>query len=274
VRLPTPTNVAGVAREVTNGLKLLQGTRSRRLWLRDLATTHAGRAGYGGRSDKLRLINLRNGINLHYRLNAGDLQGFREVWLDETYRVPVDLGEVHSIVDLGANIGLTSVYLAHTHQARNLVAVEPVRANAEVARSNLAINGIVGSVIEAAIGLGDGATLFEESTSSNRGRVADSGILVRQISMDTVMRELGTTEIDILKMDIEGHEDKLLRGDTSWLGSVRCLMIEFHPPLADVPVLVRSLQDQGFTYFPTGSVFARSVSTFVRRGAATRPVLR
>jgi FkbM family methyltransferase len=218
----------------------------------------------------LRLIKLRNGIELQYRLNEGDLQGFREVWLDRTYRVPADLGPVCSVVDLGANIGLTSVYLAHAHGASKVVAVEPVRANAEVARSNLSINGIPGAVIEAVIGPTDGQALFEESRSSNRGRVGASGSSVRQISMATVIEVLGTSAIDILKIDIEGYEDTLLRGDTAWLAGVRCVIIEFHPPIADVPRLIKTLQDQGFTYVPTGSVFPRSASTFVREDAAAR----
>jgi hypothetical protein len=38
-----------------------------------------------------RRIRVRGGIELNYRLNRGDMQSIREVWMDECYRLPFEL---------------------------------------------------------------------------------------------------------------------------------------------------------------------------------------
>jgi FkbM family methyltransferase len=212
----------------------------------------------------VRTIRLHDGAHLRYRLNRGDLQSFREVWLGETYRLPAALASVETIVDLGANIGLTSVYLAQHYGARRLIAVEPVPSNAALLRQNLELNNVAGDVIEAVIGAVDGVAHFHDASHSNLGYVADEGRDVRSVSMKTVLDQLGTAEIDILKVDIEGGEQGLLTGERSWLRHVRSLMIEFHPPLVDSKRLAAVIESEGFRHIAAGSIHAHSTSTFIR----------
>src|SRR5437870_1905392 len=61
--------------------------------------------------NKERSIRLRGGIKLTYRLNKGDIWSLREVWLFDCYRFPADIHPEY-VLDLGANIGMTSVWLA------------------------------------------------------------------------------------------------------------------------------------------------------------------
>lgn len=62
-------------------------------------------------SDRVRRIQLLDGTRLSYRLNRGDMQSIREVWLDEAYELPFKPAS-GVLIDLGANIGLTSLWLA------------------------------------------------------------------------------------------------------------------------------------------------------------------
>ena len=111
-----------------------------------------------------RKIRLKGGIELCYRLNKGDLHGIREVWFDEAYRLPFD-DPSGALLDLGANIGLTSVWLAKRYSFSRVIAVEPDPNNARLVRLNLELNGINGEVIEAAIGPHEGLARFESSHS-------------------------------------------------------------------------------------------------------------
>jgi FkbM family methyltransferase len=54
------------------------------------------------------------------------------VWFDEVYRLPFDEPS-GTLLDLGANIGLTSVWLAKKYQIERVIAVEPDRTNAILA---------------------------------------------------------------------------------------------------------------------------------------------
>jgi FkbM family methyltransferase len=154
-------------------------------------------------SGRERRIRLRGGVEITYRLNRADLQAIREVWLDETYRLPVGLGRIDTLVDLGANIGLTSLYLARRHGCSTILAVEPDPANARLARVNFKRNGLAGEVLEAAVAPEDGVVYFGADRNSLVGRVGPMGRQVRALSMHSVLRRVGGSA-DLVKMDIEG----------------------------------------------------------------------
>jgi hypothetical protein len=46
--------------------------------------------------------------------------------------------------------------------------------------------------------------------------------------MDTLIRMSGSSEIHLVKIDIEGSEAELFGSNLAWLQAVRCLAIEFH----------------------------------------------
>jgi tRNA1(Val) A37 N6-methylase TrmN6 len=67
-----------------------------------------------------------------YRLNKGDLHSIREVWFEEAYRLPFE-DPSGTLLDLGANIGLTGVWLAKRYAIERVIAVEPDCDNAMLA---------------------------------------------------------------------------------------------------------------------------------------------
>jgi FkbM family methyltransferase len=217
-------------------------------------------------SAKERRIRLKGGVTLAYRPQGGDLWSIREIWLCESYRLPSFAPSPAIVIDLGANIGTTSVWLAKRHGCRQLIAVEPSVSNAALVRVNFALNRTPGTVIEAAVAPFDGEARFEENSMSNLGRLGEHGRPVRAVSMTTVMKELpGDTEVDLLKLDIEGGEQALLTGgELPWLRRVRSIIAEFHPRLVDYAGLIRILQNSGFTYYPAGTCHPDSMDFFLR----------
>lgn len=214
-----------------------------------------------------RTVRFRDGIVITYRLNRGDIQGIREIFLDHAYRLPFDVAS-SCLVDLGANIGLTSVWLAKTYGASRLVAVEPDPSNARLARKNLQDNGIDATLIEAAIGSTDGTTFFAESAESNLGQVASAGRPVKMISMATLLGYLNAGQmIDVLKLDIEGGEQDLLSANIEWLQRVKSIIAEFHPDRVDYPTLIKTIENANFTYLPPSSVFPDNMDAFVSAAA-------
>lgn len=214
-------------------------------------------------SDGLRKLRLRDGVTISYRLNRGDLQSIREVWLDEEYRLPEDAAPYGSLVDLGGNIGLTSLWLAKTYGYKTIVAVEPSTENAELVRINLASNNVDATVIEAAVGPQDGTAVFAASEESNMGRLGadgDKGIEVTLMSMKSILSTAGVSgQIDLLKLDIEGGEEQLVDGDLGWLSSVRRIVAELHPAIVDTDKVIAAIEDSGLT-FVAGSGDLNAVS--------------
>jgi FkbM family methyltransferase len=178
-------------------------------------------------------------------------------------------------VDLGANIGLTSLWIHSKYGCERIIAIEPDKGNAQVARENFALNDVPGEVIEAAIGPRDGIARFACNSLSNLGKVvcttqpaaAHATVDIQMISMATVLEKLSDDScIDLLKIDIEGGEQELFQENScKWLAKVNAIIIEFHPGLVDCDTLVRHLEQRGFDHIPPNSVFPGNVEAFVRR---------
>jgi FkbM family methyltransferase len=197
---------------------------------------------------------MRDGTLLTYRLNRGDIQAIREIWLDEAYMPPDEAYALHSIIDLGANIGFTSVYLARRLRPATLISVEPDPANAAILRRNLAQNGIDAIVVEAAVGPEDGTARFRRDAASNLGSLAEDGdITVPVVSVPTLIDRLGPSpQRTLLKLDIEGGEQQLFASEVGWLDHVGCLLAELHPAVADVESIVTAIEQSGLALKPGG----------------------
>ena len=262
--LPGLKTLGAMARELRGAKRVARDGRSFARLAIDIVLYRALKLGGFGMRNRERTIRLQNGVTLTYRLNRGDIQSIREVWLDNVYRLPFDL-TVSRVVDLGANIGLTSVYFAKTYGAQTILAVEPNPANAELARRNFEQNGISARVIEAAIGPVDGFARFSDTLDSNLGAVSEAGREVRMISMSTLCAESPRMgPIDLLKMDIEGGEQALLSGSIEWLGEVRAIIAEFHPDIVDYPGLAERISGAGFRWYKVGAVYERTTDAFIR----------
>jgi FkbM family methyltransferase len=222
--------------------------------------------------DRERTVRCANGITLTYRLNRGDLQSIREVFLQESYRLPFCL-QPRSLVDLGANIGITSIWFSQHYPIEKIIAIEPNPNNADILRRNLLNNKINARVIEAAIGSTDGSIVFHLSGDSNQGTILEtdeqnnrSGEMeVKMISMATVLAELDSSEeIDLVKMDIEGGEEELLSANLSWLSRTKAMIAELHPPLIDYQKTIKIIEREGFRYIPANTVHLNNMDAFLR----------
>lgn len=209
------------------------------------------------------------GGETHYRFNRGDVQSIREVLVEEHYKLPFDL-QVRTALDLGANIGLWSLWMQRHHTLEKVVAVEPSGENAEVTRRNFAANRMPGEVIEAAAGPEDGRARFAVRRESNLGSVVIGGaaasdcVEVRQVSVSGLMNQF-PNGVDLVKMDVEGAEGALLaEGANEWLRGVKALIVEWHPDRCDPAPLLAAVQRQGFRHFPANVHRQDNLSAFLR----------
>ena len=132
--------------------------------------------------------------------------------------------ETFSFVDVGANVGLYSLFVASYCKAAqissDIIAIEPGVKMAERLSDNIAASDARIQVIRAAVSdkpgtgrLGGGEINRGEAhlmdTSIDLGNAATGEIVV----IDTLARialSHGLTKIDAMKLDIEGHDEKAL----------------------------------------------------------------
>jgi FkbM family methyltransferase len=133
-------------------------------------------------------------------------------------------------IDVGANIGFYAVPLGM--RARSLgsrvIAFEPVPSNSQRLVENIALNGLAGTVEIVRAGLSNKArtasiTLREDFQAGgdvgNAALVIDDGkdsefptLSIALMRLDDIWQELGSPRLDVVKVDIEGHEDLFLEG--------------------------------------------------------------
>ncbi len=209
-----------------------------------------------------------DGATITYRLNRGDIQGIREVWYERAYRIPFGPAP-RTVLDLGANIGLTSVWLSRTYGCDLIVGVEPDHENVVLARRNFADNGVRGEIIEAAIAPCNGTAPFGASSQFNLGSlVMFEGKTVEVDTRDpqSILADAGIEGVDLCKLDIEGGEGPLLlEGDTGWLRMVRSVIAELHDTVIDAHAVVAALEAGGLRHFPAG-VDGRKLEFFTALG--------
>jgi FkbM family methyltransferase len=177
-------------------------------------------------------VQLRNGLRLRARIV--ELQAFLEIFFDGAYEqdaIPWD--EVHSIVDVGANAGVATIWFAGRAPLATVLAIEPSPSVLPLLTANVTRNGLGNRVRVLAMALGSapGSARVERAESSlvMRTSVAkESGPNV--VPVLTLAQALENyDEVDVLKLDIEGSEyDVLLTAEEYVIRKIRVLVCEHH----------------------------------------------
>lgn len=179
------------------------------------------------------------------------IRTYEDIWVDELYRF-VSGTTSPLILDCGANIGLSVIYFKYFYPRARVVAFEPDPKIFQVLKANVASFGLLDVTLEQkALWSSEGIQLFEPDGSVG-GRIA--GVVRRRepIEIQTVrLRDWLDTEVEMLKIDIEGAELEVLVDCQDQLANVNYLFVEYHsqpnePQRLDELLLI--LGGAGFRY--------------------------
>lgn len=142
----------------------------------------------------------------------------------------VDPRAARIVWDLGANVGLTAAHLATVLPSARVFAVELDAGNAAIAEQTLQGFGDRCDVQRAGVATEDGTLTYGSSDGTAVAfRVGEGSQTAPAVSLDGLLARSGGP-VDYVKMDIEGAEREVLRGNTSWAAHVRTIAVEVHPP--------------------------------------------
>lgn len=131
-------------------------------------------------------------------------------------------------VDIGANLGEWSVPLAKAvGPTGRLLCCEPNPAVAAALAATLAINNLPQAVVlpVAASSTDGAARLAVDAVDSGRSQLADTGIAVQSRTLDSLVAEHDLQRLDLLKIDVEGHEAQVLAGAGATLARLRPALV-------------------------------------------------
>jgi FkbM family methyltransferase len=190
-------------------------------------------------------------------------------------------GEVRTIFDVGANVGETVDEYRKAFPAADIHAFEPDPTAMEKLRSRSSrMSGI--TLSDRIVSDHDGEVTFVTTELNNLSHVAHAGEGGRTypcLALDTYCEQTGITEIDVLKVDTEGHDLKVLDGARSLLDArrVKTICVEYgfaHNGLLHLEDLVDYLFARDFTLYMTfdhwiwNGVLDHGNALFVRRDLA------
>ena len=200
------------------------------------------------------------------RERTTDFKVFDEIFLERAYApcvaaLPDHLGRV-ALIDLGANIGLSALFLARSLQIEEIIAVEPDPDNFQLLSENIGKTGLANrsTAVHAFAGAGRGfAELLDSGNGAwgmRMGPPSDSGTPV--LPLADIAGAVKTDAPLILKCDIEGAERQLFLHIRDWEHLIRYVLLELHTEFLSAEELGACLKSSGFRWTVHGDLPARA----------------
>ena len=207
----------------------------------------------------VRRYRLRGGGAVLLRHGSTDRRVFDEVFLEKIYAPGIARfaagGAPTILVDLGANIGLSTVFLARRLKLTRIVAVEPSPDNFRLLLENTqdlagrctALNAFAGAERGFAhlVDAGFGAWGLRMGAASSYGTPV--------LPLAEILPAAPGARI-LLKCDIEGSERHLFRNIRDWEHLVDFILLELHTEFFTAAELEHCLEESGYDWVRYGAV--------------------
>jgi len=181
----------------------------------------------------------------------------REIWGGHCYYVELE-SEAPTIIDVGAHIGMASLYFAKNYPTAKIISLEPNPLTYKILEENIWQNR-----------LEDRVTCLHQAVSDHAGKQSlhlnpkpndwqlNSSLnpttwtnqpLPNSVAVETItLSSLLDQPVDLLKLDVEGMEQQLISEAMGKLRLVRQIFIEFHPrPSNNLTDILTLLEKQNF----------------------------
>lgn len=204
---------------------------------------------------------LKNGIELlvpNRKTNRTTILSIKEIFVDEIY--PARSEGLKTVVDIGAQSGIFSLYAAYHNPGAIIHSFEPDPGNYEQLCLNIKVNNFADRITSfnaAVAGRTEPVSFFINENSSRAHSMFGTGegqkqVVVQALSLDDLFQASQIAQCDFLKIDIEGAEyDVLFNATRETLSKINKLVLECHPiqrdgTYYDITTMEKFLQKNGF----------------------------
>jgi FkbM family methyltransferase len=189
------------------------------------------------------------------RRGTSDFSTLKTTFLQQYHLPHKILSSNPTILDLGCNVGYTTLHFAYQYPSARIIGVEMDYDNFKLAQRNTCnFKNIF--LLNKAISISDGFVSYSKNSHEDAYQISpystgivDQEIKVESITMSSILVSLNLKYINYMKMDIEGEEVRVFDeqlSDLSWLNNVEMLNIEVHTNIRDLNLIISVLEDNNF----------------------------
>ncbi len=183
---------------------------------------------------------------------------YREIFIGGVYDFKLE-SNAPRIIDCGSNIGLSILYFKKVYPMAQIIGFEPHPVIYKTLQHNINVNNLNNVVIhQKAMSEEQGDLDFyldeDDLGALNMGLVGRPGQSEKITVVADTLSNYITTDIDLLKLDIEGAEEGVLRQlyESGALNKVKNIVCEYHHHIENgidrLSHTLRILEDAGFGY--------------------------
>jgi FkbM family methyltransferase len=171
------------------------------------------------------------------------------------------------IIDCGAHIGLFTVWVFQNlkdvikQNKMKIIAIEPVSRNYRLLLFNIKLHNLESTVIPLKIGLSDkfgfhdilipetwgasSSSMLATHISKLRTTIKHSET-VPTVTLDKLIKMLKLERVELIKMDIEGMEKRVLESSQNVLAITNGIVVEVHTTVNEPDDIITLLEKHGF----------------------------
>ena len=188
-----------------------------------------------------------SGLKIKIRKDSTDLMALTHVWLIEEYKTQnFQIKNNDVIIDVGAHIGLFSLYASQFCKTGSIYSFEPVKENYDLFLENVQMNSLkqIKPFNLAVSSSNSDVTLYLNEDESGHSMFSESlkSITAKSISLQRIFDDNQIKNCNFLKLDCEGTEYEILEHlPISYFNKIEKIIIEYH--MADThPELLSKLK--------------------------------
>ena len=178
------------------------------------------------------------------------VSGLEEIFIEKSYLQKLQKNPY--IIDCGANIGLSVIYMKSQYPDAEIIAFEPDETNFHLLSANIKSFGY-NKIMLCKEAVWVEKTILKFTNESSMSSKIDSIDGANSIEVNAIrLKDLLIRNVDFLKIDIEGAEYKVLNDIEDKLHFVKNMFIEYHGKFEENAELVEMMgiiNKSGFNFY-------------------------
>ena len=190
-------------------------------------------------------LNTRNNSSLKIRTQSSDIHVFAEIWLDNVYLQKFNLNENSTVIDIGAHIGLFSLFISKKLKNAKIYSYEPNLENHNLMIENIKKNCAQNiSAFNVAVSSQLGSTLLyldeKDSAAHSVFKKTALSVNVNSVTLEKIIKDNKISSCELLKLDCEGAEyEILMKTPKEILTKINKISLEYEK----IPEITYSIED-------------------------------